>query len=278
MNRRALAAAAIARALDLRSSLGHGPDASLCPFDIAERIGVDVRFRADAPSLEGIYDAERRVIVLNAERPAGRRRYTCSHELGHHAHDHGTSVDGPDDLVADKTNEFVANQFGRALLMPKLAVSAAFTRRGWMPRTTNATQAFVVAQDLGVGFTSLLDHMSQSLNLLDRATAERIGKTRLPTIRQTFTSASFEHDLFPIDVHWGSRPLDLEAGDVAIVPGGTSFEGVCAKLAVGVLLATTPGLGELNVPGRTSPISVRVSRREFVGANRYRHLEEADDE
>jgi hypothetical protein len=137
---------------------------------------------------------------------------------------------------------------------------------------------FVVSQDLGVGFTSLLDHMSESLHLLDRGRAASLGKIRLPKIREDLCSVTVEHDLVPVGARWGARPVDLEVGDVALLPDGARFAGSCASLADRLLLATTAGIGELSVPGRATAISVRVSRRPFVGRAVYRHLEEADDE
>jgi hypothetical protein len=264
------------KALRLRARFGYAVDHAVCPVDIAQRLGVDVWFRP-IPSLEGMYSADRGAIIINALRPAGRRRYTTGHELGHHLHGHGTSFDAEGDLVADTDEEFIANNFARALLMPKLAVVSAFTRRGWSPRTATAVQAFVVAQDLGVGFTSLLDHMSLTQRLLDRATAQQFAKVRLAKIRAHFLADEVQHDLVPIDEHWGTRPADLEVGDVVVTTAGARFEGSCMEQRKGGLHATTAGEGELIVPGRVESIRVRVSPRHFAGLARFRHLEEADD-
>jgi hypothetical protein len=238
---------------------------------------VEVRF-IDAPTLEGMYEAATSTVIINSLRPAGRRRYTCGHELGHHLHGHGTSFDGAAELVADRAEEFVANHFARALLMPKLAVLAAFSRRGWSIRTMSAERAFVVAQDLGVGFTTLLDQMSVTLGLLDRSHALQLSKTRLPKLRAQLAHCEVEHDLFLVDRFWGARPVDLEVGDTLVLPADADFEGACIARDGAALRAFQPGTGELRLPGRTAPIVLRVSRREFVGRSRFRHLEEADDE
>ena len=279
MTRRALAASAIRTATVLRSRLGYGPGDAVCPFDIAQRLGVEVQFLA-APSLEGMYASNQRAIVVNCLRPSGRRRYTCAHELGHHLHGHGTSFDGEGELVADRAEEFVANQFARALLMPKLAVAAAFARRRWMPVSATAEQVFVVAQDLGVGFLTLLAQMSSSLNLLHAADADRLAKTKLPALRERFVQSDVEHDVFHVDAHWGTPPLDLEVGDLVLVsPPAGRFKGACLlQSGFGRLRAVTPGKGELCVVGRPTPIHVGVSRREFAGRAIYRHLEEVADE
>lgn len=277
MTRRALATSAVRRAGTLRARLGYGPADAVCPFDIATRIDVEVRF-VGVPSLEGMYEAQTSTVIINSLRPAGRRRYTCGHELGHHLHGHGTSFDGAGEFVADRTEEFVANHFARALLMPKLAVAAAFNRRGWSVADVTAEQAFIVAQDLGVGFTTLLDQMSVTLHLLDRTVAVQLSKTRPQQLRERLMPGGAEHDVVPVDRHWGARPLDLEVGDVVLCPSGTHFDGACVERDGTRLRASTPGRGELRIAGRTDVVPVRVSRREFVGRARFRHLEEVDDE
>lgn len=259
----------------LRAELGCGPSDAVCSIDLCVRRGLDVWFRA-VPSMEGLYlpgDPSR--VIISSLRPAGRRRYTAAHELGHDVHGHGASHDAQ--LNDESTEEeFIANRFARALLMPQLVVANAFSRRGWIPHNSTAAQAFVVAQDLGVGFTTLLDHMSQTLHVIDRAAADAMGRRPLPKLRAEIFRGHIEHDLFPVDQHWGVRPLDLEIGDVATAPPGSVFEGRCLEGDGGVLHARRAGAGLLSVPGRTGAITVRVSRREYFGHARYRHLEDPD--
>lgn len=226
--------------------------------------------------MEGLYfPGDPAQVVISCLRPAGRRRYTAGHELGHDVHGHGASLDKQlnDESTAE---EFIANRFSRALLMPQLVVANAFSRRGWVPRHCTAEQVFVVAQDIGVGFTTLLDHMSQTLHLIDRAAADVIGRTPLAKLRAEIFRGPVAHDLFIVDQHWGTRPLDLEIGDVVTVPSGSTFQGRCLEVDAGVLHARRAGIGELSVPGKAGCIVVRVSRREFVGRARYRHLEDPD--
>ena len=96
--------------------------AAIDPISVAETCGCEVRFMA-LSSLEGIYSpAPKPVIVLGSERPAGRRAYTCAHEIGHNEFEHGTRID---EYVNDHTpanndpDEFLANIFAAFLLMPK---------------------------------------------------------------------------------------------------------------------------------------------------------------
>jgi hypothetical protein len=260
----------------MRTQLGYGPADAACPIDMCIRLDLDVWFQAQ-PSLEGIYTpGDPPVVIISSLRPAGRRRYTAGHELGHHAHGHGASLDAQ---LSDETkvDEFVANRFARALLMPQLVVANAYSRRGWAPGMTTAAQAFVVAQDLGVGFTTLLDHMCQTLRFLYSSTVKELARKPLPKLRAELFGDAVDYDLFPVDQFWGTRPLDVEIGDVITAPKGSTIDGSCIDVGGNTLRAARTGCAILAIPGRIGTITVRVSRRDFVGRARYRHLEDPDE-
>jgi len=234
------------RAAKLRAKLDYGPADAVSPIDIALKLNLDVWFRAD-PSLEGMYSpGTPPAVIINSLRPAGRRHYTAGHEVGHHVYGHGFSLDAQiGDRTETRLEEFIANRFARALLMPKLAVANAFVRRAWSPRATTAEQLFVVAQDLGVGFTALIDQMSRTLGLLDAQTAATLRRRPLPKIRAELLGAEEQHDVFVVNREWGVRPVDLEVGDVVVAPADVSFHGRCMKTEGETLRAAAPG-----VPGR----------------------------
>lgn len=124
-----------------------GVAADVAPIDVdhlaEEAAGLDVQLHGDlrallgtpGPKLSGLLLlAEDRVYVdaVEAERSAGRRRFTVAHELGHwHLHrSQGNShycrpqdIGGSqDELYALKRIESEANRFAAALLMPEPSV------------------------------------------------------------------------------------------------------------------------------------------------------------
>lgn len=90
MGREHLVRQAVTAALRVRSDLGIALDVPVCPFDVAEALELDVHLRA-IPSLEGMYSPNGPHIVIGSTRPAGRRAFTCAHELGHRMLGHGLS-------------------------------------------------------------------------------------------------------------------------------------------------------------------------------------------
>lgn len=255
------------------------PNQPACPFDVASRLGIIVRLAA-LPSLEGMYSpGASAAIVVTSLRPAGRRRFTCGHEIGHHNFGHGCRLDEmlPDGTRSKQLEEFAADRFSAALLMPKLAVENSFVRRGWNSTSPSPSQVFVVAQDLGVGFTTLVDHMSVTLHLLDRSRAAELSKVQLPKLRAQLAGAPVTDDLFPVDALWGDRPLDVDVDDQILLPTNSEIQGTCIAQVDGRFVAVAAGTGRIAIPGRKGFLETRVCRKEFTGLARYRYLESCDD-
>jgi hypothetical protein len=279
VNRLELATDATRRAARLRAEMDLRPNQPACPFDLASRLGITVRLAA-LPSLEGMYSpGPSPAIVVSSLRPAGRRRFTCGHEIGHHNFGHGCRLDEmlPDGSRSKQLEEFAADRFSAAVLMPKLAVQNCFVRRGWNSISPTPSQVFVVAQDLGVGFTTLVDHMSVTLRLLDRPRTTELSKVQLPKLRRQLAGAEVSNDLFPLDAFWGDRPLDVDVDDQLLLPRNSEIQGSCIAQVDERFVAVTAGTGRIAIPGRKGLLEVRVCRREFTGLAGYRHLESCDD-
>src|SRR5262245_50631313 len=93
MKRRAdLASRAYREALRLRTRANRPTNVPICPFDLAEQIGIEVRF-VGISSLEAVYVHDGTpMILIAADRPPGRQRFSCAHELGHYTFGHGTHL------------------------------------------------------------------------------------------------------------------------------------------------------------------------------------------
>ncbi|MDE2747123.1 MAG: ImmA/IrrE family metallo-endopeptidase [Chloroflexota bacterium] len=284
-DRRSIARKAMSAALRTRLAAGYGLEEPLCAYDLAERLGIEVRFM-DLPSMEGVYaPGSPPTIIVSSLRPSGRRAYTCAHELGHHDHGDGLEIDElleHSDRARFDPKEFSADCFAGALLMPKLAVSKAFATRGWCIEEPSPEQISMVAGCFGVGYTTLIHHLRSALLLLPDRQARSLLKVPPRRAQSLLLGWETQNDVVVVDDHWTGRPIDVEVGNHILVRGHTEFVGSClqpfTEVKQGALfLAARPGIGRLGNGAGWSAF-VRVSRRNYVGRALYRHWEELADE
>lgn len=253
----------------------------VCIYDLSADMGLDVWFQKIA-SLEGMYvRLSPPRIFLGAERPAGRRAYTCAHELGHHVLGHGTKVDELREECGEpgsfEPEEYQAQVFAGMLLMPKLALASALSERGWSPETANAEDLYCLASLFGVGFESIIRHMQFGVGMLPRHRAEAMARIRLPEVRAALAGAEqAAYPLVVVDALWRGRPVDVEVGDRLLTPRdffceGTNLHLVTERGGRKLWQALSPGRCRFYLRDRDWGIFVRVSRKCFEGRSQFRH-------
>jgi len=177
--RRELSLRAAAHAEHVRIKCNVQRTAALDPFQVAEMRGCEIRFMS-LPSLEGVYSpTPKSVIVLGSQRPAGRRAFTCAHELGHHEFKHGARIEelNASRFQASKNpDEFVADMFGAFLLMSQGSIRRALKDRQIQPDRFQPGHAFGLASFFGVGYSTLIEHMTWTLRLLQPKQRETLLK------------------------------------------------------------------------------------------------------
>lgn len=284
MNRRQLVLDAAGKALHVRRSAHISLYTPVCTYDLAQTLGLEVLF-VDAPSVEGLYSAKPKpVILISSRRPAGRQNFTGAHELGHHTYGHGAQLD---ELIDETRNsnspeETQANLFAALLLMPKSAVERAFTIRSWRAESCTPEQVYTTAGWLGVGYTTLVWHMSATLRLINQVHRDALLRVSLKQIRSRILGSSAGENLVVVDAKWEARAVDLQVGDLALLPPGTICEGKRIQMVQsnsrGVLYqAVTPGLGRFWNPSTGWATYLRISREDYVGRSIYRHEPESED-
>lgn len=284
----AVAREAVQAALRVRRQLGIDVRSPLCAFDVAEALGIEVWFQAH-PSIEGMYcQSNPPRIVVTSLRPMPRRRMTCAHEIGHHVFAHGTRIDellieGPAANERDDPQEVLADAFGAELLAPKLAVLNAFVQRQWEARRCSPREVYIAAGVLGVGYSTLITHMTWFLKIIRPEHAADLLKTTKAAIREELMGIPTRANVLVVDEHWPSRPIDLEVGDILVSTTRVAATGSALaprkRTALGQCFeANRPGLAQLASDATNRSHFVRVSRREYVGWSKYRHLEDPDDD
>lgn len=281
-----LAQKAMLKSIDVRNQEGFALNSPICIYGLCDKLKVKVRF-VDI-SMEGMYlKREEPAILLSALRPLPRRNFTCAHELGHHIFGHGSTVD---EFIEDSAKpkpfnpeEFLVDSFAGFLLMPILGVRKAFVSRGWNVNSATPVQIFTIACSFGVGYKTLIDHMTYALKMIDRSQAALLLKSTPKTIRQEIFGSASADPLIVADEQWSLPTLDAEVGSQLLLPclaeATNNTITVQADLPLGRLFrANHPGIVRVYCPNNKWAVFVRVSRYQFVGLSKYRHLEEVKDE
>ena len=289
-NRRALATQAMQAATATRAKAKLDQARPICIYGLCETLGVVVRF--NNINMEGMY--QRGIpprIHLSARRPLPRRAFNCAHELGHHVFGHGSSIDelreDAKEHPWEDPKEFLADTFAGFILMPIIGLRRAFSVRGWSPETATPAQIFTVACEFGVGYATLLTHLSAGVNMLSRGRASAMRRVTLKALRAEILGGLTREPLIVVDQHRNAPTLDAEVETLLLLPpgakvtgGGLAFE---RDLKAGRLYrAIKPGIfqasvGEWAVFVRVAPIQ-ESEPYGYVGLAQYRHLEEDPDE
>jgi len=286
MNYKNLAAQALSAALKVRSRAKADLVSPVCPYDICQELNISVKF-VDV-NMEGVYVKEPKPrIVVSALRPLARRNFTCGHELGHHIFGHSSNLDllikDRDDDSYESPEEFLADSFSSFLLLPALGVRKAFAVRSWNPQSAPPAQIFTVACNFGVGYTTLINHLTYSLNQISRAQAKELLRSSPRTIREGILGNLSSGGLTIIDQHWLAPTADVEVGSNLLLPpnalpSNDTLAPVEDSPLQNLFRAMRPGIVRISTPLNDWAIFVRVMPFQFVGLARYRHLEADEDD
>ncbi|MBY2943666.1 ImmA/IrrE family metallo-endopeptidase [Rhizobium leguminosarum] len=285
-DRNALATQAMTASIVARTKAGLDLIKPICIYALCKTHKAQVRF--NNINMEGMYQrGTPSRIHLSARRPLPRRAYNCAHELGHHVFGHGSSID---ELREDaKENpwedpkEFLADSFAGFVLMPTLGMRQAFAKRGWKPGSATPAQMFQIACEFGVGYTTLITHLSQSLNMLSRLRAAVLKKQKPAAIRAAILGSLTSEPLIIVDNAWSTTVVDVEVGMNLLLPADCEPDNEAITyvkdLSEGRLFEVQqPGIVRVIQPDTGWAVFVRIARKQYVGLAEFRHLEEDTDE
>ena len=281
-----LAQKAMHKSIEIRTQLGFALNSPICIYDLCDKLKVKVRF-VDI-NMEGMYvKGDEPTILLSSLRPLSRRNFTCAHELGHHIFEHGSTVDelkeSLDDFKTFSPDEFLVDTFAGFIFMPLLAVRKAFVSRGWNFSLATPRQFFTIACSFGIGYATLINHMTYTLKMISYSQASSLLKSSPKAIRKDILGQPSTDPLIIADLQWSLSILDAEVGSNLLLPrmaeSANDIITIQEELPLGRLFrANRPGLVRVYCPDSKWAIFVRISRSQFVGLSKYRHLEDAEDE
>jgi Zn-dependent peptidase ImmA (M78 family) len=284
-DRRALANQGLVASIATRSKAKCDQKSPICIYSMCDTLGVHVRF--NYINMEGMYQKGTPPrIHLSARRPLPRRVYNCAHELGHHVFGHGSSIDelreGAKASIKDP-KEFLVDAFAGFLLMPALGMRRAFAVRGWDPQTATPLQLFTVSCEFGVGYRSLVTHLSASLNSISKHRADALKRAQPKDMRTNVLGQETGDPLIIVDAQWSAPTMDSEVGTWILLPKDAQIEGDSFTYERDVqhgslFRAAHPGIARAETPDGSFAVFLRVARKEYVGLAQYRHLEDDSDE
>ena len=281
-SRRALATEAMRAAIATRAKAKLNQHSPICIYELCEKLRVTVRF--NSINMEGMYQhGVPPRIHLSALRPLPRRAYNCAHELGHHIFGHGSSIDELSDNAKqhpwEDSKEFIADAFAGFTLMPIVGLRRAFATRGWAPATATAAQMFTIACHFGVGYGTLLTHLSAGVNMISFSRAAALKRVTPKALRRDILGVLAPEPLIVADRHRVGPTVDAEVDMLLCLPPDTETTGNClayeGDLANGRLFrAVRPGIVQASTASGSWVTFVRIAPNAYVGLARYRHLEE----
>ncbi len=162
--------------------------------------------------------------------------------------------------------------------MPIMGLRRAFASRGWTPETATAAQMFTIACDFGVGFGTLVTHLSAGVNMISRSRAGALRRTTPKALRADILGALAPEPLIVADRHRPGPTLDAEVKTLLLLPPRTEVSGDNLTheddLANGRLFrAVRPGIVQAHANSGAWAVFVRVAPEAYVGLAQYRHLE-----
>src|SRR5262249_36967433 len=142
---------------------------------------------------------------------------------------------------------------------------------------------YTIASWLGVGYSTLLGNMNWGMGLLAKKHADALDKVKPPQIRRMILGQECKEHLVVVDRFWTGRAIDTKVDDLILLPSGVIVEAnVVKRIDMGgsrfLVRAVAPGVGRAVVPDSAWAQYIRVSRKQFSGLARFRHLEEVEDE
>jgi Zn-dependent peptidase ImmA (M78 family) len=190
-------------------------------FAVIKEAGLLLAFEP-LPRLSGAYFAAERAILINANHPLARQRYTAGHELGHFAFGHGSSVDPLTDPLArwgGSTNwrpeEKEAEAFSAWFLMPKRLVSASLNQLH-VKRPSSPEDVYSLALRMGTSYEATARHLP-NLHLATPLQVKNWLKTPPAKVKIALSAGappeSLRNDVWPLDERDNETRVAVRTGD-----------------------------------------------------------------
>lgn len=258
--------------------LGLDAHLPICPYSLCEAMDFDLRF-VKISSFEGMYVPSSNLILISAERPEGRKRFTCAHEIGHHILGHGTIIDEILECGSNTQEESEADLFASMLLMPSSAVQRILRRYGVEAEKLTPSDAYIVSKYFGASYLAFITHIYKNLHLITYKKYQSLKKSKLPEIRFSLCQKNTKNQVFKVGQWWDEKAIEMEVGDLIVCDSNIEIDGQpiivpISDVKKSIYVGNAPGI--TRIYSESWNCYVKVSRKKFQGFFQYKY--EEDDE
>jgi Zn-dependent peptidase ImmA (M78 family) len=216
---------AMLKARHAHRDFGVDPTKRVDVFGVIEDAGLLLGFQP-LPRMSGAYFAAERAILINANHPLVRQRYTAGHEFGHFVYGHETSVDPETDPLARwggqtrwPDHEKEAEAFAAWFLMPRPAVLRTLEQLD-IKRPERPEDAYAIALRLGTSYQATVRHLP-NLRLISDEQMRAWLKTPLSRVKlglaEDAPPEDLRNDVWQLDKRDNHAGIAVRLGDRLVV-------------------------------------------------------------
>ncbi len=142
-------------------------------------------------------------------------------------------------------------------------------------------QLFTIACELGVGYTTLLNHLSFTLREIGAGKRDELKKWTPQRLRKQLLGDDADEPIIVVDPHSAAPTYDVEKEAGVLLPADAQVGGkaLVFERSLGEFdFYRAARRGEATVVGADEPVRVRVMPKKYEGPARRRFLEDPDED
>jgi hypothetical protein len=140
-----------------------------------------------------------------------------------------------------------------------------------------------LASFFGVGYATFVKHLTWSLGAMDSHHCDRLTRIHPKELKESFGGTP-ESEVVLVDTLWQGRAVDLEIGDLLVLPRGVHLDEESKFQELGsvdnqaIFRALGRGYARAIDGSGEWAVNVRVAPKHFEGLARFRFYEDIEEE
>ena len=156
--------------------------------------------------------------------------------------------------------------------MPSSTVYSGLGSRAIEPHKANPAQVYGIATWLGVGYSTLSNHLCYSMEIVSKQHLRHLLRHEPKEIKSELVREETTKDVFQLDHLWDGGCAHGQVGDFFV--GITTCSGsLLARVREGLFVANEPGQASVTLNGG-GRVEIKIARENYIGFYEYRYLRE----